>query len=108
MEEEYAVDKLGAAALNAEFEAVFAQTNGWALIKSRLPQGETPPPDAPLPIEIREGAAGIEPGTATVIVGAIVAVSPVVQKVALDLWNEVWLPKIKGRKGANALGKRKR
>lgn len=107
-DEEYFVDKLGAADLNAALAEVFELTDGWALIKAKLPPGEELPENAPLPLEIKTGAAGIEPGTATVIVAAIVAVSPVVQKIAFDLWKDVWLPKIKGRKGANAIGKRKK
>lgn len=100
---EYTSDVLSADQLASAFETVFQQCGGWDQIKERLPAGNELGDADALPLTIRPHADGFDPATATVIVSAIVMASPVVQKIALDLWNEIWLPRIRALHGQNAV-----
>jgi hypothetical protein len=100
---EYSSEFVSAADLAAEFEKAFRQTDGWDLIKKRLPEGTLPPEQKGLPLSVKPEAEGIDPATATIVVAVIAALSPVVKKIVLDLWSEVWLPRIKSARGENVV-----
>ncbi|MEY2758843.1 MAG: hypothetical protein RIR33_2621 [Pseudomonadota bacterium] len=105
---EYAAGTEKPARLNADFAAVFEATGGWKQVRDKLPKGQKLPADAALPLTIKTGKSGFGAETATVIVAAIAALSPVVQKIVLDLWTEVWLPALRKEKGRSAIGRRKK
>lgn len=101
---EYGAGSLTAEELTEAFATLFNQTGGWNQVQERLPPGETVEAADQLPLTIKDGEGGFDPATATIIVAGIVAVSPVVQKIVMDLWTEVWLPRLKANKGDDALG----
>lgn len=100
---EYTSDVISAAQLESEFETAFKQSQGWDLIRKRLPEGEVLVDTSKLPLVVKPRREGLDPATATIVVAAIGMASPVVQKIALDLWNEVWLPKIQAERGQNVV-----